>query len=181
MRGEFRRPRNLLVGERGFAHGESAPRSHPGPARRRKRVRGDLGGAQSTDDSTVRFFAQKHGALQNERALLNQVEALLTACDPREFLDGRQELTVDVPDAVDGTDCHVEVTADDDRLLLSAGAEDAETGRTGGRKTLRNLGAGRYDTHLTLPGPGTWRVTVGDPVNAGRVHEVSSVVPAAQP
>ncbi|MFD7409283.1 esterase/lipase family protein [Streptomyces sp. NPDC059866] len=137
--------------------------------------------AQSTDDSTVRFFAQKHGALQNERALLNQVEALLTARDPREFLDGRQELTVDVPDAVDGTDCHVEVTADDDRLLLSAGAEDAETGRTGGRKTLRNLGAGRYGTHLTLPGPGTWRVTVGDPVNAGRVHEVSSIVLAAQP
>ncbi|WP_443307889.1 hypothetical protein [Streptomyces sp. KR55] len=108
-------------------------------------------------------------------------KALLTARDPREFLNGRQELTVDVPDVVDGTDCHVQATADDDRLLLTAGAEGAETGRTGGRKTLRNLGAGRYDTHLTLPGPGTWRVTVGDPVNAGRVHEVSSVVPAAQP
>lgn len=49
------------------------------------------------------FFAQKHGALQNERALLNQVEALLAARDPREFVTGRQELTVDVPDVVDGT------------------------------------------------------------------------------
>ncbi|WAP55042.1 lipase/acyltransferase domain-containing protein [Streptomyces sp. S465] len=136
---------------------------------------------QSTDDSSVRFFAQKHGALQNERALLNQVEALLTARDPREFLDGRQELTVDVPDVVDGTECRVEVAADDDRLLLSASAVDVETGHTGRRKILRNHGDGRYDTHLMLPGPGTWRVTVGDPVNAGRVHEVSSVVLVAQP
>ncbi|MET7485523.1 hypothetical protein [Streptomyces sp. NPDC005538] len=137
--------------------------------------------AQLTDDSTVRFFAQKHGALQNERALLNQVEALLTARDPREFLDGRRELTVDVPEVVAGTECHVEVTADDDRLLLSASAEDVETGRTGIHKTLRNHGDGRYGSHLTLPGPGTWRVTVGDSVNAGRVHEVSSVVLVAQP
>ncbi|MFI2506692.1 hypothetical protein [Streptomyces sp. NPDC018972] len=137
--------------------------------------------AQSSDDSTVRFFAQKHGALQNERALLNQVEALLTARDPREFLDGRRELTVDVPEVVEGPDCPVEVTADDDRLLLSADAEDVETGRTGARRTLRNHGDGRYGTRLTLPGPGTWRVTVGDPVNAGRVHDVSSIVLVAQP
>lgn len=136
--------------------------------------------SQSTDDSTVRFFAQKHGSLQNERALLNQVEALLTARNPREFLDGRQELTVDVPEVADGTHCHVAVTADADRLLLSAHAEDVETGRTGGRRTLRNHGDGGYAARLTLPGPGTWRVTVGDSVNAGRVREVSSFVQVAQ-
>jgi hypothetical protein len=39
-------------------------------------------------------------------------------------------LTVEVPGAVAGTDCHGEVTADDDRLLLSARAEDVEGGRT---------------------------------------------------
>ncbi|OWA21469.1 hypothetical protein B9W64_04630 [Streptomyces sp. CS159] len=137
--------------------------------------------AQSSDDSAVRFFAQKHGALQNERALLNQLEALLTARDPREFLDGGQELTVDVPEVVDGPDCPVEVTADDDRLLLSVAAEDVETGRTGARKTLRNHADGRYSTRLELPAPGTWRVGVGDPVNSGRVHDVSSVVLAIQP
>lgn len=137
--------------------------------------------AQSEDDSAVRFFAQKHGALQNERALLNQLEALFTARDPREFLEGRHELTVDVPEVVGGTDCPVEVSVDDDRLLLSASAEDVETGSSGGRTILRNHGEGRYGTRLKLPGPGTWRVTVGDPVNMGRVHEVSSVVLVAQP
>ncbi|MFJ5301977.1 hypothetical protein [Streptomyces sp. NPDC088350] len=89
-------------------------------------------------------------------------------------------MTVDVPEVVAGTECHVEVTADDDRLLLSASAEDVETGRTGIHKTLRNHGDGTYGSHLTVPGPGTWRVTVGDSVNAGRVHEVSSVVLVAQ-
>ncbi|MET9693448.1 hypothetical protein ABZY81_34255 [Streptomyces sp. NPDC006514] len=132
--------------------------------------------AQFTDDSTVRFFAQKHGALQNERALLNQLEALLTARDPREFLDGAQELTVDVPEIAEGSECLVGVTATEDRLLLSATVEDVETGRSYGPKTLRNHGSGRYGTRLVLPGPGTWRVTVGDPVNAGRVHAVSSIV-----
>ncbi|MFB6559097.1 hypothetical protein ACFCYH_09415 [Streptomyces sp. NPDC056400] len=132
--------------------------------------------AQSTDDSTVRFFAQKHGALQNERALLNQLEALLTSRDPREFLDGAQELTVDVPEIAEGSECPVAVTAAEDRLLLSATVEDVETGRSYGPKTLRNHGSGRYGSRLVLPGPGTWRVTVGDPVNAGRVHAVSSIV-----
>ncbi|WP_367319188.1 hypothetical protein [Streptomyces sp. HUAS ZL42] len=136
--------------------------------------------AQLTDDSTVRFFAQKHGALQNERALLNQLEALLTARDPRQFLDGRQELCVDVPEIADANDCAVEVMAEDDRLILSAAAEDVETGRVGVRRSLHNRGDGHYGTRLTLPGPGTWRVTVGDPVNAGRVHEVSSIVLAAR-
>lgn len=135
---------------------------------------------QLADDSTVRFFAQKHGALQNERSLLNQLEALLTARDPREFLDGRRELSVDVPEIADGAHVPVEVTADDDRLLLSVAAEDVETGQVGARKTLRNRGDGRYGTRLTLPGPGTWRVTVGDQVNAGRVHEVSSIVLAPE-
>ncbi|MEV7285282.1 hypothetical protein AB0O01_12080 [Streptomyces sp. NPDC093252] len=138
--------------------------------------------ARLTDDSTVRYFAQKHGALQNERALLNQVEALLTARDPREFLDGRRELTVDLPEIVaEGADCPIAVTADDDRLPLTAVAEDAETGRPGGRRTLRSDGDGSYSTRLTLPGPGTWRVTVGDPVNPGRVHEVSGIVLMGQP
>ncbi|EKX66875.1 hypothetical protein STRIP9103_08185 [Streptomyces ipomoeae 91-03] len=72
--------------------------------------------AQLTDDSTVRFLAQKHGALQNERALLNQLEAVLTARDPRQFLDGGQELGVDLPEVLGGGDCPVEVVADDDRL-----------------------------------------------------------------
>ena len=136
--------------------------------------------AQSADDSTVRFFAQKHGALQNERALLTQLEALLTARDPRQFLDGGRELTVDVPEVASAAECPVEVTADDDRLLLSVAAEDVETGRTTSRRTLRNHGDGRYGIRLTLPGPGAWRVSVGDSVNAGRVHEVSSIVLVAQ-
>jgi hypothetical protein len=89
-------------------------------------------------------------------------------------------LSVDVPEVADGADCPVEVVADDDRLFLSVTAEDVETGRAGPRKTLRNRGDGRYGTRLTLPGPGTWRVTVGDQVNAGRVHEVSSIVLAAE-
>ncbi|MEU6355853.1 hypothetical protein ABZ896_42175 [Streptomyces sp. NPDC047072] len=137
--------------------------------------------AQVPDDSAVRFFAQKHGALQNERALLTQLEALLTARDPRQFLDGGRELTVDVPEVANGLECPVEVTADDDRLMLSVSAEDVETGRTGAHKTVRNLGHGSYRTRLTLPGPGTWRVTVGDPANPGRVRQVSSIVLAAQP
>lgn len=132
--------------------------------------------AQSADDANVRFFAQKHGALQNERALLNQVEALLTARDPRQFLDGGHELGVELPEVADGGQCPVEVLADDDRLVLSATAEDVETGRTGVRRSLRNLGGGRYGSRLTLPAPGAWRVTVTDPVNPGRVHAVSGIV-----
>ncbi|MEV0178991.1 hypothetical protein AB0I54_06740 [Streptomyces sp. NPDC050625] len=73
------------------------------------------------------------------------------------------------------------MSVDDDRLLLSASAEDVEMGSSGGRTILRNHGEGRYGTRLTLPSPGTWRVTVGDPVNMGRVHVVSSVVLVAQP
>ncbi|MFJ8106020.1 hypothetical protein [Streptomyces sp. NPDC096132] len=136
--------------------------------------------AQWTDDSTVRFFAQKHGALQNERALLNQLEALLTARDPRRFLDGRLELCVDVPEVAEGAECPVEVTADDDRLALSVTAEHVETGRADRGRTLRNRGDGRYGTRLTLPAPGAWRVTVTDTRNAGRVHPVSSVVLAPE-
>lgn len=132
--------------------------------------------AQLADDSTVRFFAQKHGALQNEPALLNQLEGILTARDPRRFLDGARELSVDVPEIADGRSCPVEVAADDDRLTLTAVAEDAETGTKTPARPLRNRGDGHYGTELTLPGPGAWRVVVGDRVNRGRVHEVSSVV-----
>ncbi|MGV9455454.1 lipase/acyltransferase domain-containing protein [Streptomyces sp. NPDC003635] len=132
--------------------------------------------AQLTDDSSVRFFAQKHGALQNERALLNQLEAVLTARDPRQFLDGGQELGVDLPDVAEGGDCPVQAVADDDRLVLSATAVDVETGEVGARRTLRNRGEGIYSTRLALPAPGAWRVTVGDPVNPGQVHEVSGIV-----
>ncbi|WP_326695303.1 lipase/acyltransferase domain-containing protein [Streptomyces sp. NBC_01766] len=132
--------------------------------------------AQLTDDSTVRHFAQKHGALQNEKALLNQVEAVLTSRDPRQFLDGRQELSVRIPDIADIGACPVAVIADDDRLTLAATATDEETGAVAVRTHLRNRGDGRYGTELDLPGPGTWRVAVGDPVNPGRVHEVTSIV-----
>ncbi|BBJ37636.1 hypothetical protein SSPO_003540 [Streptomyces antimycoticus] len=47
--------------------------------------------AQLTDDSSVRFFTQKHGAPQNERALLNQVEVLLTVRGPGESVCLSQE------------------------------------------------------------------------------------------
>ncbi|WP_250300642.1 hypothetical protein [Streptomyces sp. A 4/2] len=124
----------------------------------------------------MRHFAQKHGALQNEKALLNQVEAVLTSRDPRQFLDGRQELSVRIPDIADIGVCPVAVIADDDRLTLAATATDEETGAVAVRTHLRNRGDGRYGTELDLPGPGTWRVAVGDPVNRGRVHEVTSIV-----
>ncbi|CAL9623931.1 esterase/lipase family protein [Streptomyces sp. enrichment culture] len=137
--------------------------------------------AQSADDTQVRFFAQRHGALHNERALLNQLEALLTARDPRRFLDGGQELGVDLPEVAVGGHCPVDVVTDDDRLVLSATAEDVETGRVGARRPLRNRGDGHYGTRLTLPGPGAWRVTVADPANPGRVHAVSGIVLAGEP
>ncbi|OLO34623.1 hypothetical protein PZ61_0231710 [Streptomyces sp. MNU77] len=132
--------------------------------------------AQFVDDSTVRHFAQKHGALQSERALLNQVEGILTSRAPRQFLDGRQELSVGLPDVADSGACPITVLADNDRLTLAVTAADEEASTVAVRKHLRNHGDGRYGTELALPGPGTWRVTVGDPVNAGRVQEVTSIV-----
>ncbi|WP_419999694.1 lipase/acyltransferase domain-containing protein [Streptomyces boninensis] len=133
-----------------------------------------------TDDTGVRYFAQKHGALQNERALLNQIEAILTARSPRSFLDGRLELGIDTPEVVEAGVCPVTLDADADDLALSATAQDAESGETTRAYALRNRGAGRYDARLELPAPGAWRITVGDAApTGGRVHPVTSIVLAA--
>ncbi|MFE1319039.1 esterase/lipase family protein [Kitasatospora phosalacinea] len=121
--------------------------------------------AHHADDSEVRYVAQRHGSLQNHPALWHQVEAILTAQAPRNFLDGGPELSLDLPDAVFDGRCPVHVTADGGRPALGVTAEDVETGARTGPRGLRHRGDGRYGTTLELPGPGTFRIAVADPAD----------------
>ncbi|WP_181799190.1 lipase/acyltransferase domain-containing protein [Kitasatospora acidiphila] len=127
------------------------------------------------DDSSVRYFAQQHGSLQNHPALLNQIEAILTAQQPRSFLDGGLELSLDVPEAVSDARCPVRVIADDERLSLGVTAEDVESGDRTGPRGLRHRGDGHYSTTVDLPAPGTWRITVADLANPAG-HSITGFV-----
>lgn len=129
-----------------------------------------------TDDTAVRFFAQRHSSLQNEPALLNQIEAILTARDPREFLDSRVELAVDLPEIAPGLVAPVVVETEDDRLSLAASAENVETGEKLPHAPLRGNGDGSYHGSITFSEAGTWRVTLRDATPANRVHPVTDLV-----
>lgn len=129
-----------------------------------------------TDDTAVRFFAQRHGSLQNEPALLNQIEAILTARDPREFLDSRAELAADLPEIAPGLVAPVVVETDDDRLSLGAFAENVETGEKLPQTPLRGNGDGSYGGSITFPESGTWRVIIRDSTPANRVRPVTDVI-----
>jgi pimeloyl-ACP methyl ester carboxylesterase len=129
-----------------------------------------------TDDSAVRFFAQRHSTLQNEPALLNQIEAILTARDPREFLDGRVELAADLPEIAPRLVAPVAVETEDDRLSLGAFVENVETGDKLSQTPLRGSGDGSYGGWITFPESGTWRVTIRDVTPANRVHPVTDFI-----
>lgn len=132
---------------------------------------------QLADDADVRYFAQRHGSLQNEPALLHQLEAVLTAREPRAFLAGDHlELSVDAPEYADGLAVPLEVRALRNGPTLAATAQDAESGMTTAALPLRSHRDGRWTATFSLPQPGTWRIKVHDALTPTRVQSVTAVV-----
>jgi pimeloyl-ACP methyl ester carboxylesterase len=116
---------------------------------------------QSTDDTVVRYSADRHSALASSGHLHAAVHAIITAHPIRTYQAQELTLALDLPEiALTGEEMAIDVESDDDRLPLVVTAVHDETGDLLRGPVFRNLGHGRYRTDLQLPKPGAWRLTV---------------------
>ncbi|GAA1271948.1 hypothetical protein GCM10009677_26250 [Sphaerisporangium rubeum] len=134
------------------------------------------------DDGQVRFSGDRHAALATAKPLLHAVHAILTATPVRKYQATTEDvLSLTVPDlAITGDPLTLTVTTASDRLPLTVTAEHDETAARLTGPAMRNLGEGTYQTTVTFPSPGPWRLTVRPAVPTS-VDPVTDVVVAVTP
>jgi hypothetical protein len=133
---------------------------------------------QSTDDTVVRYFADRHSALASAGHLHAAVHAIITAHPIRTYQAHELTLALDLPEIVlTGEEMTIDIESDDDRLPIVVTAVHDETGDLLRGSIFRNLGHGCYRADLQLPRPGAWRLTI-QCASAAPVGPVTEIVMA---
>jgi pimeloyl-ACP methyl ester carboxylesterase len=127
--------------------------------------------------------SQRHGYLQQNRGVMDDLQGILTARDVvymARLPDLSRQPGIELPEVAEpGGEIAVHATSADDRLLLIVSLHDAD-GRKIEETTATNLDGGAYAASLAAPAEGIYEVVVAGPHGAGiePVREAVVVAPA---
>lgn len=131
------------------------------------------------DDADAVFVAGRHGALQQQREVLTQLQGILSA-RPRRPMAVDDEIAVDAPEYVlPGEQWSVRARSVEgsDALVLRVTVTDPATGRVLASEAVRPCGGGRYSATLPWARPGIFRWQVHTtPVAGTPVDPVADVL-----